>query len=141
MKVKSESEVTQSCPTPSYPMDCSPPGSSVHGIFQASVLEWVVNGKSAVNCFSDKKNLHTHSALIRKTLLTWSHPLIFSWTECNPCTGELAECLFRKGLFTDSVLSSILCASCFKGGGTRICTAHALLPSIEKSVQPARTKF
>ena len=40
MKVKSESEVTQSCPTPSDPMDCSPPGSSVRGIFQARVVEW-----------------------------------------------------------------------------------------------------
>ena len=39
MKVKSESEVTQSCPTLSDPMDCSPPGSSIHGIFQARVLE------------------------------------------------------------------------------------------------------
>ena len=37
---KSESEVAQSRPTPSNPMDCSPPGSSVHGIFQARVLEW-----------------------------------------------------------------------------------------------------
>ena len=42
MKVKSESEVTQSCPTLSDPMDCSPPGFSVHGIFQARVLEWGV---------------------------------------------------------------------------------------------------
>ena len=41
MKVKSESEVAQSCPTLSDLMDCSLPGSSVHGIFQASVLEWV----------------------------------------------------------------------------------------------------
>ena len=41
MKVKSESEVAQSCPTLSDPMDCSLPGSSVHGIFQARVLEWV----------------------------------------------------------------------------------------------------
>ena len=41
MKVKSESEVAQSCPTPSDPMDSSLPGSSVHGIFQARVLEWV----------------------------------------------------------------------------------------------------
>ena len=41
MKVKSESEVTQSCPTLSDPMDCSLPGSSIHGIFQARVLEWV----------------------------------------------------------------------------------------------------
>ena len=40
MKVKSESEVPQSCPTCSDPMDCSPPGSSVHRIFQARVLEW-----------------------------------------------------------------------------------------------------
>ena len=40
MKVKSEREVIQSCPTLSDPMDCSPPGSSVHGIFQARVLEW-----------------------------------------------------------------------------------------------------
>ena len=40
MKVKSESEVAQSCLTLSDPMDCSPPGSSVHGIFQARVLEW-----------------------------------------------------------------------------------------------------
>ena len=41
MKVKSESEVAQSCPTLSNPMDCSLPGSSVHGVFQARVLEWV----------------------------------------------------------------------------------------------------
>ena len=40
MKVKSESEVTQSCGTLSNPMDCSPPGSSIHGIFQARILEW-----------------------------------------------------------------------------------------------------
>ena len=40
MKAKSESEVTQLCPTLRDPMDCSPPGSSVHGIFQARVLEW-----------------------------------------------------------------------------------------------------
>ena len=41
MKVKSESEVAQSCPTLSDPMDCSPRGSSVHGIFQARVLSGV----------------------------------------------------------------------------------------------------
>ena len=40
MKVKSESEVAQLCLTLSNPMDCSLPGSSVHGIFQARVLEW-----------------------------------------------------------------------------------------------------
>ena len=41
MKVKSESEVAQSCLTLSEPMDCSPPGSSIHGICQARGLEWV----------------------------------------------------------------------------------------------------
>ena len=40
MKVESESEVAQSCLTLSDPMDCSLPGSSIHGIFQARVLEW-----------------------------------------------------------------------------------------------------
>ena len=40
MRVKSESEATQLCPTLRDPMDCSPPGSSIHGIFQARVLEW-----------------------------------------------------------------------------------------------------
>ena len=41
MKVKSESEVAQSCLTLSHPIDCSLPGSAIHGIFQARVLEWV----------------------------------------------------------------------------------------------------
>ena len=50
MKVKRESEVVQLCPTPSNPMDCSLPGSSVHGIFQARVLEWgaIAFSKSAL---------------------------------------------------------------------------------------------
>ncbi|XP_055446329.1 mitochondrial inner membrane protease subunit 2 isoform X2 [Bubalus kerabau] len=48
MKVKSESEVVQSCPTLRDPMDCSLPGSSIHGIFQARVLEWVAIAFSAL---------------------------------------------------------------------------------------------
>ena len=48
MKVKSESEVSQLCQTLSDPMDCSPPGSSAHGIFQARVLEW---GAISFSCF------------------------------------------------------------------------------------------
>ena len=49
MKVKSESEVTQSCPTLHDPMDCSLPGSSIHGVFQESVLEWGAIAFSGVN--------------------------------------------------------------------------------------------
>ena len=47
VKVKSESEVAQLCPTLSDPMDCSLPGSSIPGIFQAGVLEWVAIAFSA----------------------------------------------------------------------------------------------
>ena len=47
-KVKSESEVAQ-CPTPSDPMDCSLPGSSIHGIFQARVLQWGAIAFSEIN--------------------------------------------------------------------------------------------
>ena len=43
MKVKIESELSQLCPTLHDPMDCSLPGSSIHGIFQVRVLEWVAS--------------------------------------------------------------------------------------------------
>ena len=49
MKVKSESEVAQSCPTVSDPMDCSLPGFSIHGIFQARVLEWAAIAFSVID--------------------------------------------------------------------------------------------
>ena len=49
MKMKSESEVAQSCLTLRDPMDCSLPGSSVHGNFQARVLEWVAIAFSVLN--------------------------------------------------------------------------------------------
>ena len=64
MKVKSESQVAQSCPTLSDPTDCSLPGSSVHGTFQARVLEWGAIGlaKMFVQVFFNniKKNLNKH---------------------------------------------------------------------------------
>ena len=59
MKVKSESEVTQSCPTLSDPMDCSLPGSSIHGIFQARVLEL-----GAIT-FSDKLDDYNYTCFTR----------------------------------------------------------------------------
>ena len=52
MKVKSEREVTQSCLTLSDPMDCSLPGSSVHGIFQATGLEWGATAFSTIEYYS-----------------------------------------------------------------------------------------
>ena len=55
MTVKSESEVAQSCPTLSDLMDCSLPGSSIHGIFQARVLDW---GTTAFSTEEDKKKVY-----------------------------------------------------------------------------------
>ena len=56
MKVESESEVAQSCLTLSDPMDCSLPGSSVHGIFQARVLEWIALPSPMINLGNILKN-------------------------------------------------------------------------------------
>src|SRR5574337_1067649 len=63
VKVKRESEVAQSCPILSDPMDCSLPGSSVHGIFQARVLEWgaiafSVKNSRYNNSFQDKWSIY-----------------------------------------------------------------------------------
>ena len=62
---QSESEVAQSCPTLSDPMDCSPPGSSIHGIFQARILEWATisfsrgssqpRDRTRVSCIADRR--------------------------------------------------------------------------------------
>ena len=66
MKVKSESEVAQSCPIPSDPMDCSLPGSSVHGIRQARVLEWVA---IAFSGYTDDTTLMTESNELKSLLM------------------------------------------------------------------------
>ena len=69
VKVKSESEVAQSCPTLHDPVDCSPPGSSAHGIFQARVLEW-----GAIS--------FSHCALLVANLMK-DIPTSFSWRVKN----------------------------------------------------------
>ena len=72
MKVKSESEVAQSCPTLSDPMDCSAPGSSVHGIFQARVLEW---GAIAFSVTGGYSLVAVHGLLIAVASLVAEHGL------------------------------------------------------------------
>ena len=78
MKVESESEVAQSYPTLRDPMDCSLPGSSVHGIFQASVLEWgaiafskweVVNDE----CGRRREKCQEMTGWLRETCVDKSH--------------------------------------------------------------------
>ena len=80
MKGKSEREVTQSCPTLSDPMDCSLPGSSVHGIFQARVLEW------GAIAFCGQFCLVNHKFLLVFTQFMFSRWL--SETEGNPSCSE-----------------------------------------------------
>ena len=65
MKVKSESEVAQSCLTLRNPMDCSAPGSSIHGIFQASVLEWGAIAFSSMEYYTAIKKNTFESVLMR----------------------------------------------------------------------------
>ena len=65
MKVKIESEVAQSCPTLSDPMDCSLPGSSIHGIFQARVLEWGAIAFSHNGMLLSCKRNKSESVLVR----------------------------------------------------------------------------
>ena len=76
MKVKSESKVTQSCLTLSDPMDCSPPGSSIHGIFQARVLEWGAIAFSNLN-----SHIYTFAHITR--CLGMVGTLACSWEQCS----------------------------------------------------------
>ena len=89
MKVKSESEVTQLCPTLSDPMDCSPPGSSAHGIFQARVLEWGAVAFSYWEGYSQQRG-HGFSlaeSLPGKRSLFFCWALISSWYMAGPLSG------------------------------------------------------
>ena len=72
MKMKSESEVIQPCPTLSNPMDCSLPGSSAHGIFQARVLEWGAIAFSTVflKCLFSTEIVTHMNFLFRLILIT-----------------------------------------------------------------------
>ena len=90
MKVKSESEVAQSCLTLSDPMDCSLPSSSVHGIFQARVMEWVAVAFSEILKIKvEKHTLLSSPASISASLLfpvcpcRWALPFFLWRSACG----------------------------------------------------------
>ena len=91
MKVKSESEVARSCPTLCDPLDCSLPGSSIHGIFLARVLEWFV-----IPFPVD----HVLSELFTVTRLSWValHGMTHSFIELQKplCCGKAVILLMVK---------------------------------------------
>ena len=95
MKVKSESKVAQSCPTPSDPMDCSPPGSSAHGIFQARVLEWAAIG----NLERHAKQLIKNGILIENSISTEGIRKSFEFGLKCPFLKLILHVLFRVSLY------------------------------------------
>ena len=103
MEVKSESEVAQSCPTLWDPMGCSPPGSSVRGVFQARVLEWGAIAFSAyywvLAYFSSLTSSCSVLAICTPAFWTiWGSLSNFSllWMDCSFCLQHwnLETCLF-----------------------------------------------
>ena len=90
MKVKCESEVTESCPTLSDPMDCSPTGSSIHGIFQARVLEWGAIAFSVTKLDSVLKSKDTTLSTKVHLVKAMVFPVVMY--ECESWTIKKAEC-------------------------------------------------
>ena len=82
MKVKSESEVSQSCPTLSDPMNCNLSGSSIHGIFQARVLEWVAIAFAWIATFNFYLFGNNHLTGVRRHLIVVLIFLMSSDIEC-----------------------------------------------------------
>ena len=102
MKVKSESEVAQSCLTPSDPMDCSTPGSSIHGIFQARVLEWgaIASREFHIAGFlSFKRQIKYHC--LRQVFSDYSNEVVISHSNylCNIYSYVTHTCSFIHLLF------------------------------------------
>ena len=103
MKMKSESEVAQSCPTLRDPMDCSLPGSSVHGVFQARLLEWGATAFSAKHCrfwiissFWDYESTHSNSG----TRIAISGLLLLQGLSQTILTGPGLGCCFQRSFPT-----------------------------------------
>ena len=124
MKVKSESNSVQSCPTFCNPMDCSLPGSSVHGIFQARILEWAASpfsrgssqprDQTQVFCIVGRRFYrlsHQGSAILNKDDIIFKGTKIGSWdlnglngispNLCPPRTSEYV--LIRNRIFEDII--------------------------------------
>ena len=82
MKVESKSEASQSCPTLHDPMDCSLPGTSVHGIFQARVLEWgAVAFKLIIEVTSEDTTYYIFVFMLNHATMEW---MVHRYKLCFP---------------------------------------------------------
>ena len=106
MKVKNESEVAQSCPTLSDPMDCSLPGSSIRGILQARVLEWdaiasYIQINANVAC-RENKSFNTEKiqskSVIRIIMLIKNLLYLRSTPRCMPASNRVKLLVERRKL-------------------------------------------
>ena len=107
MKVKSESEVPQSCPILSDPVDCSLPGSSIHGIFQARVLEW---GAIAFSDHLCQRFSNQHCTLV--PLSSWAYNAFFFLKEYRLLRMTTEGQVFASGL----VIKESICQRCRRHG-------------------------
>ena len=89
MKVKRESEVTESRPTLSDLMDCSLPGSSVHGIFQARVLEWDAIAFSVYAIQKNVISIFTQSSMLLLSRFSCVHLCATPWTAAHQAPPSL----------------------------------------------------
>ena len=108
MKVKSESEVVQSCLTLSDPIVCSLPGSSIHGIFQARVLEWGETNWQQMHRFISEFSL------------------LFHWSICLPlcqCHAVLITVVFVVRFETE-LSNIVLFEDCYGYSGVSCCSTH-----------------
>ena len=117
MKGKSESEVAQQCPSLRHPVDCSPPGSSVHGILQARVLEWVAIA------FSSNTNLNSTINLLKYHITEISSSS--SW-----CTFSLATVSNKFNIFNNKYIPGLLWLENI-ASGKLIPKAEIVLPNVK----------
>ena len=123
MKVKSEREVAQSCPTPSDPVDCSPPGSSIHGAFPARVLAWGAIAFSVQ--LPTQRLVDASSPLLPSTLLTGcarSHAGV-SLPGARFPSGRVALCCCLGFALAEA------------SGGYPLATVHGLLTAVSSAVE------
>ena len=141
MKVKSESEVTQSCRTLCDPMDCRLPGSCIHGIFQARVLEWGAIAFSEQPYSMLLFNFGcTGSSMLRRLFSSCSQRLLLS--SCGARASHwVASLVWAQALgHTGSVveahgLSSPMTCGIFLDQGTNLCPPHWQVDSLPPDQQ------
>ena len=125
-KVKSQSEVAQSCLTLSNPMDCSLPGSSIYGIFQARVLEWGAIAFSIQGLYVTSIPMKLYYSLN----MTCMFPVLHLYLQHSFCLA----CLPHLHLFTYSKYyrTSLMCkALCISRDYTLCCLEYSLLKSYD----------